>query len=105
MSSELPSRSYTDVGGFDPIHGTFHLTRDWTDSSLTYSILEAVAAITGEIPEKLDPISDVVDPDALDALFESADPDEGAAASLTFSYNDCFVTVYSDGRIVIVPPG
>lgn len=92
--------------GYDPDRGTYHLNHDGAEpASLSYTILRAVAAVTGEAPQDLDPLTDTVDPDALDKLFETERVKRGGAdASLTIGYNGCRVTVFSDGHLVVVPP-
>ncbi|WP_135536980.1 HalOD1 output domain-containing protein [Halostella sp. PRR32] len=44
-------------------------------------------------------LNEILDPDALNSLFDSMDGD--SMSSLTFSEWDCTVTVYSDGRILV----
>jgi hypothetical protein len=55
------------------------------------------------------PLSDVVDPDALDTLVTRADdsPDGSAStdglSSVSFHYHDFDVTVHADGRVALSP--
>lgn len=94
-----------DAVGHDPARGAYHLDHDGGESpSLSYTILRAVAAVTGETPQDLDPLTETIDPDALEKLFEPERLERGADVSLTIGYNGCRVTVYSDGHLVVVPP-
>jgi hypothetical protein len=66
-------------------------------------VVEEVAAATGVDPVDLDePLSDVVDPDALDALFSGRHPEDGTAGGYTsFVYHGCRVTVDADGFVSV----
>lgn len=67
-------------------------------TSIDHRILEAVAEREGTSPVEFDtPLWDVVDPDALEALFRSED----AAGRVSFTYLGHRVHVYSDGRIAL----
>lgn len=89
--------------GFDPRTGAYHVRHDWEgDSSLTELVVCSVAAVTGVEPTAVDALSTRLDTDALEALFAGSNPSEGGA--LTFHLNDCRVTVYSNGEVVIRPP-
>jgi hypothetical protein len=62
------------------------------------AVVMAVAAREGVDPTELSPpLNDVVDPDALDALF--AGSDDESIGSLTFDYRGYSVEVRSDGRV------
>lgn len=60
------------------------------------SVVEAVAAETGADPASLAPLYDVVDPDALDGLFEP-----GASGSVEFEFCGHDVAVHADGRVLV----
>lgn len=77
---------------------------DWdgTDDP-TWSIVRAVAAVTGTEPTDAEPLYEVIDTDAVNRLFareRRARPDQ-----LSFRFDDCDVTVHGDGRVVITPYG
>jgi len=64
------------------------------DESVSTAVVRAVSAVEGRDPRSLGPLSDVLDPDALDALFESRPngrPRTGG--QLSFIYSDCVVTI------------
>lgn len=59
------------------------LVRQWTGSnSLTTAIVHAVATAENDDPQSLDPLGDVVDPEALENLLDKQD----SQAHVTFSY-------------------
>ena len=64
------------------------------------AVVAAVAAETGRDPLELEPLYEVFDPDALDALCESR---EGAASEASlcveFTYAGCAVSVTADGAV------
>lgn len=59
-------------------------------------VVDAVATEMGVDPVALDPLFDVVDPDALDRLFAS-----DVEGSVHFEYHGHEVVVCNDGRIVV----
>ena len=64
------------------------------DESVSTAVVRAVSAVEGREPSSLRPLSDVLDPDALDALFEprsNGRPRTGG--QLSFIYSDCVVTI------------
>ncbi|WP_226013421.1 HalOD1 output domain-containing protein [Halomicrobium salinisoli] len=64
----------------------------------TDRILEALADEAGVDPVELSPpLADVVDPDALDALLERADPD--AEVAVHFEYQEYEVVARADGGV------
>lgn len=67
------------------------------------SVIEAVAAVTGTDPRRLTPLYDVIDPEALDALFlaDDSQPRESIGGTVTFQFEGCEVTVHADGRTVV----
>lgn len=62
------------------------------------AIIEEVAAIDGTDPTELPPLYEVIDPEALDALVESASESE---FEVEFPYSGHEVTVTGDGEIHI----
>ena len=64
------------------------------DESVSTAVVRAVSAIEGREPRSLRPLSDVLDPDALDALFEPRSNDRPrVGGQLSFIYSDCVVTI------------
>lgn len=71
--------------------------------SLSENVIEAVAETTGEDAMDMRPLYEVVDPDALDTLFD-ATPDGTQRADdghVSFRFNGCDVTVYADGQVEV----
>lgn len=74
------------------------------DESVSMAIVRTVSAVKGWEPCSLQPLSDVIDPDALDALFTPRPSDTPRAGGrLSFSYSSCRVTV-DDGEFLTVEP-
>lgn len=62
--------------------------------SVSMAVVHAVSAVEGRDPRSLDLLADVLDPDALDALFSpQADGTPRLGGRVTFVYSDCRVTV------------
>lgn len=72
----------------------------------SWTVIEAVAEATDTEPERLRPLFDVVDPDALDAVLESATDPDGPPSEVrvTFRYEGCDVAVRADGRTIVSQP-
>lgn len=62
--------------------------------SVSTTVVLAVAAVLDEDPGELDPLAEVINPDALDDLVNSAT--EGA---ISFTYADCRVSIKCGGSI------
>lgn len=64
------------------------------DESVSIAIIRAVSAIEGRDPCSLRRLSDVLDPDALDVLFDpQADDTPRTGGRLSFIYSHCRVTI------------
>lgn len=96
---------------FDERNGESFIYEVSAGESLSEGVVEAVAAGAGvrAFPEvgldpeaSLEPLYTVVDPDALDALFDRpGQRDERPFATVTFQYHGYEVTARSDGRIAL----
>ena len=60
------------------------------------AVVEAVAAATNARPEDMPPLFDVVDPDALERIFNQT-----GTGVVAFRYCGRLVGVHADGRIVV----
>lgn len=70
------------------------------DASPSEAVVEAVAEAEGVSPLALErPLYEVVDPDALDALFADSD---GTVADLRFTYHGYTIEIAGDGGISLV---
>ncbi|QRV15714.1 HalOD1 output domain-containing protein [Haloterrigena salifodinae] len=63
------------------------------------AVVDAVASASETDPTALPPLYNAIEPDALDAMFESSQP--GSTRRISFSYNGFDVTV-DGGRAVTV---
>ena len=87
-----------DSGG--TVHTTFH---DWSgDDSLWVTLVRAAAAVSGKEPTTIQPLAEVVDPDALENFFVSGSADAPRTErTVSFVFIDLDVTVHSSGQIVV----
>ena len=73
-----------------------------TDTSMTVAVVEAVSSFENRDPTALPPLHEVVDADALDAMFDTervANSDRGCRVS--FGFSDSHVTIENSERIVV----
>lgn len=85
-------------GGSGHANRSKHFTYDISaNEAPSEAVVKAVASLTNMSVLELDPLYDVIDPDALDELFGNED-DRAArrGRSLTIVFNDCEVTVTCD---------
>lgn len=76
-----------------------------TADSLTDAVVFAVAEATGSGPTDIEPLYNVVNPDALSQLFESlADGRPRCDGRIVFTMEDCEVVVHASGKVVATPP-
>ena len=72
--------------------------------SVSTAVVCAVSAVEGREPCSLQPLAYVLDPDALDAIFESRwDGQPRTGGRLSFIYSDCRVSV-DNGEYLTVEP-
>jgi hypothetical protein len=64
------------------------------DESVSMAVVRAVSAVEGREPCSLPPLADVVDPTALDTLFDlQYDGTSRAGGRLSFVFDDCYITI------------
>lgn len=69
------------------------------------AVVDAVADAEDVDPRDLRPtLYEVIDPDALEALFADSDRAAGSELSVTFRYGDWSVCVHGDGDVTVVEP-
>lgn len=68
------------------------------------TVVTAVATATGTDPLELDPLYTVVDPDALDGMFQPSIGAPPTDLEVRFSMAGCQVTVHADGEVAVTPP-
>ena len=101
------SHSTDSVSGeYDPDTQTYHIYHDWKQpTSISTTVVLGVAAINGDRPEGMEPLHHVINPDALDKLYQPISGDPSARHNcVSFLWEGHDVTVYADGEIVISVP-
>lgn len=98
------SRSDTAIT-FDPETHTYRLPYDKrSDESVSTAVVRGVAAVTNTPTTELDPLFEVIDPDALECLFSTA---RGRSLRdhgwVSFEYNGCEVNVSATNEVEITP--
>lgn len=91
---------------YDPTTGTYHARHEWgRELSLAYTIVETVRAAAGRDDAPAVPLYEVIDPDALERLFEPLHKtgESRSEGHVSFSIGDYRITVESDGRIELRP--
>ena len=73
-------------------------TLDYHRNSPSLRVVDALAEATDTDPLELEPLYNVVDPEALDRLFRA---DADIPASVRFEYEGHTVEVRSDGTVVV----
>jgi hypothetical protein len=74
------------------------------DESVSTAVVRAVSAVNGRDPLSLRPLTEVLDPDALDMLFGSRhDGAPRLAGRLMFVYSNCCVTVDNGEYLTLQP--
>lgn len=73
--------------------------------SATERVANAVADAEGRDPIDLPPLHNVIETDALDALFDPDQTAETAPIELCFCYSESIVTVHGDGSIDVSQRG
>lgn len=74
------------------------------DGRISETVVRAVAQATGTDVLELDPLYYVVDPDALNRLFDADGTSQPSPMELTFTMAGCEVVVRGDGEVVVTPP-
>jgi hypothetical protein len=93
-----------DYSGYEPLTGAYHRQHDWDGPErLSQTVSEVVLALSGLEPNAGPPLSDAIDPDALNRLFGPSGGD-GTRDHLTFTHQNCTVVVYRDGHVVAYLP-
>lgn len=84
---------------------TYRVSFDSTTESVCTAVISTVATVSQMRPMELPPLCSVIDPDALGTLVETTvlGPSNGDV-QVSFSLNDCKVTVHTYGIITVQPP-
>jgi hypothetical protein len=70
-----------------------------TTEQVSTVVAEAIADAAEAAPTELEPLASSIDPEALDALYESA----GRGSHVTFKHAGYEVGVHGDGAVVVRP--
>jgi hypothetical protein len=81
---------------------TDSITRIHRDTPISEMVVSTVAQAKGVDPLELEPLYNVVDPDALDSLFASNDGQ--SSMELCFEMAGCEVVVDGAGEVAVTPP-
>lgn len=101
-NADIQSATSSSTNRRIPIAVSHHTANGPSD--LGTSVVMAIAECLDVDPLELTPpLNEILDPDALDSLFDSVD--DNAETSLTFSEWGCTITVHSNGRILVEPDG
>lgn len=73
------------------------------DEPASEAVVRAVAEFKGVGPVEIEPLYNVVDPEALDAIVEGADRIREPACSVSFRIEDVHVRVSTDRRVYVRP--
>lgn len=71
------------------------------EEPISYRVVSEVATATDADPADLRPLHDVIDPDALEALFDDADGTKLAEGYVSFNYEGHIVRVDGGGDVSI----
>lgn len=80
------------------------VVEDWTThESVAAAVVSALAQAENVEPDGLDPLYEIVDPDALGMLFTTPVPPTQNDRKRSFTVDGCKVIIYGDGRVVVAP--
>lgn len=95
-----------DAGEWDddtPGRETYRVSYDSSTESVCTAVVSAIATVSGEHSTEVGPLHSVINVDALEAVLDSQPSDEsGSSISVTFTVDDCDVTVRETGLITVV---
>ncbi|NHN41305.1 hypothetical protein G9C85_06600 [Halorubellus sp. JP-L1] len=97
---ERPYEGSEDHQGSDIEH--IQNEYDWSSTNPSVAIVETVAVTLNREPNKLPPLYDFIDPDAIDALLSRPN---SRGVHLSFVYAGVRITVDDDGTVTIHPRG
>ena len=83
--------------------GAIRAEYDWTDTLASTAVVETVAVACDCEPMDLDPLYEVIDPDALNAVVSSGDDPAAGGTTVTFEVADRSVAVHDGGAVVVRP--
>lgn len=81
--------------------GSALIGRSAEETTVSEEVISAVAAAKGTDPLDLDPLNDVLDPDALDSLCGDETGRSRSPDRIEFTYSGCEVVVAGDGSVSV----
>ncbi|WP_254543576.1 HalOD1 output domain-containing protein [Halomarina pelagica] len=94
----------SETVAYDPETGWYCAVHDWkSNDPVSTSVVLALAAVTGRGLTEIVPLSDHLDFDALDRLFESLCGVPRTDGHVAFVYDGYRVVVHADGRLCLRP--
>ncbi|MXR52966.1 hypothetical protein GRX03_15305 [Halovenus sp. WSH3] len=95
-----------DVNGDElPGERTTKCEFDWNnDGGAPVAVVETVASVTEQCPTEMEPLSRVIDTDALDELFASTRSTPRKTGYIQFQYQGCYVRVSAEGTVYVSLP-
>lgn len=78
---------------------------DWSETAPSTAVIETIAVATNTVPTEADPLYDVIEPDALDDLFDPAWGPTTPELDVSFHYQDLEVSVSATGTVTVQPAG
>lgn len=72
-------------------------------ASVTERVVDAVAAAEDRDPIDLPPLQNIIETDALNALFDAKQGVTAAPLEVCFCYSESIVTVHGDGTTEVAP--
>ena len=105
LSAGLSSDGLASPGiDFHESSNTYRTQFDVHTRPASEAILTAVATATGKDSLELTPLYSIIDPDALDALFDApARSESKQQLTVTVEYAECRVSVKAHGTVVVEP--
>lgn len=87
---------------YDEEFDKYVVDSEWnTNRSTSEVVVHAVGEVASEDPTSLRPLAEVVDPDALDSLFDHMGDHQSTNTYVVFEYHDYEITVFGNGRITL----
>lgn len=74
------------------------------EGEVSQTVITTVAEAKGVDPLELEPLYSVIDPDALNKLFQPSLGAPNPSLNLQFSMAGCEVEIQGDGEVVVTPP-
>lgn len=74
------------------------------ETAVSTKVVQRVAAATNQTVTELPPLYETIDPEALDAVIESATTDESSLAC-QFTYSDCLISITGSGAVHVERDG